>query len=160
MPSIKVVLGAGVAVVASLTVVSCSSSGGGAPSTSNAGTSGPAGSSSSASVVASTPPTSSAASSPAAPLSGKWAGNYHGSFSGTFTLNWTQQGSKLSGVIDLSTAGRTPLNGTVIGNRISFGTVGSIAITYTGSVSGDTMSGTYQVGGGAAGHGTWSAHRA
>jgi hypothetical protein len=45
----------------------------------------------------------------------------------------------------------------VNGNAITFGTVGSTVITYTGTVSGDSMSGTYQVGGSQ--HGTWSAHR-
>jgi hypothetical protein len=45
----------------------------------------------------------------------------------------------------------------VSGNAITFGTVGSTAVTYTGTVSGDTMSGTYVFGGSQ--HGTWSARR-
>ena len=54
--------------------------------------------------------------------------------------------------------GSLDINGTVNGGTISFGTVGSQAITYSGSVSGDSMSGTYEVqsGGGSAG-GSWSA---
>jgi len=35
----------------------------------------------------------------------------------------------------------------VVNGTIRFGTVGSLAITYSGSVSGNSMSGTYQVGG-------------
>jgi hypothetical protein len=47
----------------------------------------------------------------------------------------------------------------VQGDTIRFGTVGSQAITYSGSVSGSSMSGTYQVGSGA-GSGSWSAAKA
>jgi hypothetical protein len=50
-----------------------------------------------------------------------------------------------------------PLTGTVNGGAITFGTVGSTAITYTGTVSGNTMSGTYEVAGSQ--HGSWDAHR-
>jgi hypothetical protein len=79
-------------------------------------------------------------------LSGKWSGQYSGAFQGTFTLNWTQSESKLTGTIRLSSFnGTLPINGTVSGNAIHFGTVGSTDITYSGSVSGDSMSGTYQL---------------
>jgi hypothetical protein len=55
-------------------------------------------------------------------------------------------GSNLSGTIKLSSeSGTDDVNGTVNGGTISFGTVGSQAITYSGSVSGDSMSGTYKV---------------
>ena len=92
-------------------------------------------------------------------LTGTWKGSYGGSFSGTFTLHWTQSGSKLRGTIDLSTGGTEPINGTVNGSTIKFGTVGSSAIQYSGTASGDSMSGTYKVQGSSAG-GNWSAHRA
>ena len=101
-----------------------------------------------------------ASSTPAAAtaaLTGKWSGTYSGTFTGTFTLTWTESSGKLTGTIDLSTSGTVPLNGTVAGNQITFGTVGSTAVTYTGTVSGDTMSGTYTAG--SAGTGTWQAHR-
>jgi hypothetical protein len=65
-------------------------------------------------------------------------GRNSGTYSGTFVLNWDQSGSKLSGTIDLSTAGRVPVNGTVDGSSIKFGTVGGSAVHYTGSVSGDS----------------------
>jgi hypothetical protein len=84
-------------------------------------------------------------------------GTYSGTYSGTFVLNWHQSGSKLSGTIDLSTAGRVPVNATVDGSSIKFGTVGGSAVHYTGSVSGDSMSGSYTTAGG---DGSWTAHKA
>ena len=107
-------------------------------------------------IPTSTAPTSSPpASTATTDLSGDWSGHYSGAFSGTFTLSWQQTGSKLSGTIDLSTDGNPSINGTVTGNTIKFGTVGSTVITYSGTVSGDSMSGTYTVGGSAGG--SWNA---
>jgi hypothetical protein len=94
-------------------------------------------------------------------LSGKWSGNYSGSYNGTFKLNWHQSGSHLHGTITISNPQSTlPINGTVNGSAISFGTVGSMAITYTGSVSGNSMSGSYKVAAanGSTG-GPWSASK-
>ena len=51
------------------------------------------------------------------------------------------------------------IDGTVADGRIRFGTVGSQAITYTGSVSGSSMSGQYKIAGGSGGSGAWSATR-
>jgi hypothetical protein len=93
----------------------------------------------------------------AGPLSGTWSGKYSGAYHGTFTLHWTQTGSRLSGTIKLSTASsRTNVNGALRGSSIRFGTVGSAAITYSGTVSGKSMSGHYQTPGGG---GSWSAHK-
>ena len=90
-------------------------------------------------------------------LSGTWSGSYGGTFHGTFTVKWTQTGSKLKGTIKLSTErSMVPLTGNVRGSAITFGTVGSAAITYTGSVSGRSMSGKYHT---RAGGGSWSAHK-
>jgi hypothetical protein len=94
-------------------------------------------------------------------LSGKWSGQYSGAYSGTFNLSWRQSGSRLSGTIRLSTPPDSlSLHGTVQNGAIRFGTVGSVGITYSGTVSGSSMSGTYQVDGanGSAG-GPWSASR-
>lgn len=94
-------------------------------------------------------------------LTGKWSGTYSGAYTGTFTLNWHQTGSHLHGTITISNPGSTlPINGTVNGSAISFGTVGSTAITYTGTVSGNSMSGTYKVAAanGSTG-GPWSASK-
>ncbi len=89
-------------------------------------------------------------------LSGKWSGNYSGSYEGTFDLTWQQSGSALTGTITLpSLGGDLAINGTVDGDTIQFGTVGSQEITYSGSVSGSSMSGTWEMSG--AGSGSWSA---
>ena len=90
-------------------------------------------------------------------LTGTWSGTYSGAYHGTFTLHWTQLRSRLTGTIKLSNVGRTNITGTVRGSTIRFGTVGNgRAITYSGSVSGTSMSGTYKAGGAG---GTWSAHK-
>ena len=101
-----------------------------------------------------------AAAAAASGLSGKWSGQYSGAFAGTFNLNWHQSGSKLNGFIQLSNPGTSqPINGSVAGSTIRFGTVGSSAITYTGTVSGNSMSGTYQVHDSAGSKGNWSASK-
>ena len=81
-------------------------------------------------------------------LSGTWSGKYSGAYHGTFTLHWTESGSRLSGTIKLSNPSSKPrVTGTVRGRTIRFGTV-SGGITYSGSVSGKSMSGSYQTPGG------------
>jgi hypothetical protein len=98
-----------------------------------------------------------AADAASSSLSGGWSGKYSGAYHGTFTLHWTQSGSKLSGTIRLSsTRGVLGLKGSVRGSSIKFGTVGGPAITYSGAASGGSMSGRYQTPGGG---GPWSAHR-
>ena len=110
----------------------------------------------------STPPSAAASTTPSAPangsaLSGTWSGQYSGTYSGSFTLNWQQTGSVLSGSITLSSPSDTlSIHGTVNGSAIQFGTVGGPGITYTGSVSGSSMSGSYQTPGGG---GSWSANK-
>jgi hypothetical protein len=90
-------------------------------------------------------------------LTGTWSGTYRGAYHGTFTLHWTQVKSRLTGTIKLSSVGRTNITGSVRGSTIRFGTVGNAnAITYSGSVSGKSMSGTYKTGGVG---GSWSAHK-
>ena len=97
------------------------------------------------------------------PLSGKWSGNYSGAFNGTFMLTWKQSGKNLSGTIKISGFSDVPtsLHGTVQGGSISFGTVGSKSITYSGSVSGSSMSGSWKMkaGGQLLGGGSWKASR-
>jgi hypothetical protein len=90
-------------------------------------------------------------------LTGTWSGTYSGDYHGTFTLHWTQSKSRLTGTITISSIGRTNITGRVSGSTIRFGTVGNArAITYSGSVSGTSMSGTYKTGGDG---GPWSAHK-
>ena len=117
---------------------------------------------SSAIATAASSPTASASASKVraagGPLSGTWSGKYSGAYHGTFTLQWKQSGSLLSGTIKLSTNpnSKPSIKGTVHGSTIRFGTVGSAAITYSGSVSGKSMSGSYHTPGGG---GSWSAHK-
>jgi hypothetical protein len=86
-------------------------------------------------------PTPSAAPA-AVDLSGTWTGMYSGPFNGTFTLTWQQSVSTLNGTIKLSSPPDTlHISGNVSGSGISFGAVG--VVTYTGTVSGGSMSGSY-----------------
>jgi hypothetical protein len=106
--------------------------------------------------------TSASATTPpvtAGDLTGTWNGTYNGNYNGTFTVKWTQSASRLNGTIALPALGTTEqLNGTVSGGKITFGTVGSFAVTYSGTFSGNSMSGTYNVTGSPAGN--WSATKA
>ena len=123
----------------------------------------PAAATSSSSAPASSPPSPVAAGSTTASgaLSGTWNGQYSGSFAGTFTLNWQQTGSQLSGLIHLSYPDTAEhISGTFAGGNIRFGTVGSgAAITYSGTVAGNSMSGIYQVDDSGGDHGQWSASK-
>ncbi len=90
-------------------------------------------------------------------LTGTWSGKYTGAYHGTFKLSWKQSRTQLTGTIKLSNPPSEPsVKGTLRGSKIHFGTVGSAAITYSGSVSGKSMSGTYHAPGGG---GSWSAHK-
>jgi len=112
-----------------------------------------------ASTAASTPASTTTAPATAGDLTGTWNGTYNGSYSGAFTVKWTQNGSNVDGTIALPSVGTTEhLNGTVSGDNITFGTVGSFAVTYSGTFSGSSMSGSYNVTGSPAGN--WSATKA
>ena len=80
-------------------------------------------------------------------VSGTWSGSYSGSYTGTFKLTWKESNSKLSGTITISSFNNVPtgIHGTLQGTSIRFGTVGSEAITYSGSVAGNSMSGTWKI---------------
>ena len=111
--------------------------------------------------IASAPASATAAATAAAStgLSGKWSGQYSGADQGTFALSWRQSGTNVQGTIKISApASSFVIRGTVVNGTIRFGTVGSLAITYSGTVSGNSMSGSYQVGGSTGG--PWSASRA
>ncbi len=102
-----------------------------------------------------------AARAPSSGLTGSWSGTYGGTFSGTFSLHWTQVASKLAGTITITYKGQSKKTGVTgkvgRGGSISFGAVGPAGvITYTGSVSGTSMSGHYTT---PAGGGNWSAHK-
>ena len=152
-PGAALIAGTGIAIA--LTAAACGGSGGGGGS-STPRTTTQAAVSTSLTTTVSTATTQTTTASDGG-LSGKGKGTYSGTYTGTFVLDWTQSGSKLRGTIDLSTAGTVPVNGTVDGSSIKFGTVGGSAVHYTGSVSGDSMSGSYTTAGG---NGSWAAHRA
>ena len=93
-------------------------------------------------------------------LSGTWTGQYSGTYSGTFTLTWQEAGSTLTGSIQLSNPPKTfGITGNVNGSAITFGAVG--VATYSGTISGNTMSGQYQLptANGNAGSGSWNASK-
>jgi hypothetical protein len=100
-------------------------------------------------------------------LTGSWKGTWVNESPqtavGTFTLSWAQQGNNLFGAIGV--VGSTCLSGgnvtgTVNGTSLSFGAVeGNNMINYTGTWSGNTMSGTYASACGNS-KGTWSAVKA
>ncbi len=143
---------AGLLLTAVASILALGAAGCGSSSTSTPATT-PATAAPATSTPASTPASTTPASSD---LSGTWAGEYSGAYSGTFILSWTQSGSSLNGKIKISAPPSTlKVNGTLVGSTIRFGTVGSLAITYSGSVSGSSMSGSYTVGGSAGG--SWKA---
>lgn len=89
-------------------------------------------------------------------LPGTWSGHYSGAFKGTFTLHWRLSKSTLIGTIKLSyPSGTYSVTGSVHGSAIKFGAVGAGA-TYTGTVSGKSMSGRYRT---PQGGGAWSAKK-
>jgi hypothetical protein len=152
----RLAIGLTAAAALAMTLAACSSSGG---STVQVTATQPAKAESAPAPAASAPAQSASGSG----LSGKWRGQYSGAYQGHFVLRWHQSGSRLSGTITLSapTRGTVPIHGSVQGSTIKFGTVGSEDITYSGSASGSSMSGTWQIKGpgGAAGGGPWSASK-
>jgi hypothetical protein len=85
--------------------------------------------------------------SAAADVTGDWSGTWQSSrygVSGTFTASITQTGSVLRGSIDVPALGMlgSGLQGTAQGNAITFGDIDGL-ITFTGTVSGTSASGTY-----------------
>jgi hypothetical protein len=120
-----------------------------------------AGNAAPASTRATTAPPATATTTEAATggLSGSWSGQYSGAYSGTFSLTWQQSGSSLSGTIKISSFNNTSenINGSLQGSAIEFGTVGSQAVQYSGTVSGSSMSGTWKIGANGTEGGSWSA---
>lgn len=118
------------------------------------------------------PPATATAAPTATPaassgLTGTWTGTWQNTNiagSGTFTLQLTQSGSTVAGTI---VAVGTPCltNGTISGalaaNQVQLGAVqGVVTITYAGTVSGNSMSGTYQASAECANaQGTWAASK-
>jgi len=80
--------------------------------------------------------------SPSLNLSGTWAGLCTGPFNGFCSLTWTRTAHALDGTFMLSSPpDNLHISGNLTGSTISFG-AGGVA-TFTGTVSGSTMSGSY-----------------
>lgn len=99
-------------------------------------------------------------------FSGNWSGTWSSTAAppqgGTFQAKVTQTGQNLAGTVTVTGSpliSSGTVSGTVQGNQISFGilTGGITAITFTGSFSGNTASGTYAAANGDVG--TWQATR-
>ena len=121
------------------------------PSASETATATPSPTAAATTTTATTSATPTASTTALGPLTGSWKGTWVNESPqtavGTFTLSWAQQGNTLIGAIGV--VGSTCLTGgnvtgTVNGSQLSFGAVeGNNMINYTGTVSGNTMSGTY-----------------
>jgi hypothetical protein len=118
-------------------------------------------------IATSVPSAPAATASAALPgLGGTWHGTWTNTTpdksSGTFVINWTQNGSALSGSIVVKGTpclGNATITGALDGSAISFGAVsGATNIAYDGTVSGNTMKGTYKAAAScASAKGTWEA---
>jgi hypothetical protein len=89
-----------------------------------------------------TPTPSATETPPSVDLSGAWLGLCTGPFNGFCSVTWTQTANSLDGTFMLSSPPDTlHISGNLTGSTISFGAVG--VVTFTGSLSGSTMSGSY-----------------
>jgi hypothetical protein len=124
--------------------------------------------------VGASPTTASSTAEPAATgtITGTWKGTWSSTkyvgLTGTFTLNFQQSGSTLSGTIEIAGTpciSSASITGTLSGTDITFGFVnGAEAVSYTGTWTGPDMAGTWVVGQGSgagctADSGTWKATR-
>lgn len=111
------------------------------------------------------PATATVATSTGSALDGTWTGTWNSSDTadnGAVTIQWKQTGQQLAGTIIVT---NTPcvtngtITGVVSGAAITFGAVqGATTIAYTGTLSGTTLSGTYQANASCANAtGRWSA---
>lgn len=147
-----------------LLTAGCTSSGNGEGSTSTANpspvTTAPA------STAASTPAADTSSATSSAPASkddiaGDWSGTFANTTTGakgTFTVKFTRQGETITGNITINgtDGGAGNITGKLSGNKITFGTITGSTISFEGSFSGNSMSGTYKAG---TDHGTWKATR-
>jgi hypothetical protein len=98
---------------------------------------------------------------------GTWASNVYAGLAGTFTMRWIQTGQAITGDITIvgspcNTTGT--VSGQLSGNTVTFGAIAANQqISYSGTIAGNTMSGTYTSAPNAMcaeDSGTWSATRA
>jgi hypothetical protein len=118
--------------------------------------------------VVTTPPAVSSSESGSSGIVGRWNGTWTTTSgpagSGDFHIDFTQSGNNLTGAIVIAgtpciTTGT--ITGTLSGNTIAFGAVqGSQTISYSGTVSGNSMSGDYHAPDCGDAKGTWKATHA
>jgi hypothetical protein len=110
----------------------------------------------------------SAAASIAGTWQGTWTSKAYPGLTGHFTLMFTQQGSTLSGSISITGSGcisAATITGVINGSQLTFGVVqGAETVSYTGTWSGASMSGTWVISQGSGGacttdSGDWAATR-
>lgn len=76
-------------------------------------------------------------------LSGKWAFEVvTENGTGNPTVTFKQEGEKLTGTYDSQRGGPRPLEGTVKGDKVTFTVKSGVDLNFSGTVTGDTMSGT------------------
>ncbi|MFL5799429.1 MAG: hypothetical protein ACJ77A_16040 [Actinomycetota bacterium] len=112
-------------------------------------------------------PTPSASTPAATGVAGTWNGTWNSSrvpASGTFQMRFTVQDGILSGAIKVN--GTTCISkgsvaGAASGDRVAFGAIkgGVASIAFSGTVTGDDMSGRYDAQGCGGDAGTWKATR-
>ncbi|PZS33861.1 MAG: hypothetical protein DLM58_06975 [Pseudonocardiales bacterium] len=146
-----------------LLTVGCTSSSKGKGSNSPASTAPvttqPASTASNSTPADTSPATSSAPASSSDDIAGDWTGTFANSTTGqtgTFAVTFSRQGETITGHITINGGGSGTINGTLSGNKITFGTITGSTTTFDGSFSGNSMSGTYKAG---ADNGTWMATR-
>ncbi|MVO85611.1 hypothetical protein GPA10_12815 [Streptomyces sp. p1417] len=123
-------------------------------------------------VTPSVPPTPSAGGGSSAPasdsavqLDGRWAGNWSVIVvNGTFDASLKEDGGRITGDLTVSGIEGCDLNGaltgTLNGDRITFGSAGgTTAITFSGTVSGDSMKGEFSTACQGGAKGGWAAKR-
>lgn len=121
---------------------------------------------------ASDPCASPATSSTPSGIGGTWTGSWtsavYAGLAGAFTLNFSQTGHQLTGTIQISGSpciSTGAVTGTLNGNVITFGAVqGAETVAYTGTWSGQSLNGLWQVTASSGGectadNGEWQAQR-
>lgn len=100
-------------------------------------------------------------------ITGTWTGSWQtdadSAVNGTFTIDFVQQGEDISGDITIQGSAcvtQGSVIGKVQGDKIEFGAVqAEQTVTYTGAISGDSLSGTYDSPQCGPDTGTWEATR-
>lgn len=160
----KRMMGAGALLSACLLLIAgCTSSSKGKGSTSSTNTASvttqPASTASSSTPADTSSAPSSAPPSSSDDIAGDWTGTFANTTTGatgTFSVTFSRQGETITGHITINGGGSGTINGTLSGNKITFGTITGSTTTFDGSFAGNSMSGTYKAG---ADNGTWEATR-